>query len=139
MNLLVKASYRALESRPYLDKVDYAETAQIAFEDAGGHWNYWAGKMKMMLNIFLCANQIGSNSVYVLFIAKNIQPLIVHYGGPTMSNLDYRYYVLMVFPFMLAMCSIRTLKNLSMFSGITNIIQATGLGIIFYYLFSSKL
>jgi len=139
MNLLVRASYKALESRPYLDKVDYAETAQIAFEDAGGLWERCACKMKMMLNIFLCANQIGSNSVYVLFIAQNIKPLIVHYGGITMSTLDYRFYVLMVFPFMLAMCSIRSLKNLSMFSGVTNIVQATGLGIIFYYLFSSKL
>jgi len=139
MNLLVRASYKALESRPYLDKVDYAETAQIAFEDAGGLWERCACKMKMMLNIFLCANQIGSNSVYVLFIAQSIKPLIVHYGGITMSTLDYRFYVLMVFPFMLAMCSIRSLKNLSMFSGVTNIVQATGLGIIFYYLFSAKL
>jgi len=139
MNLLVRASYKALESRPNLDKVDYAETAQIALEEAGGRWERCATKMKTILNLFLCANQIGSNSVYVLFIAQNIKPLIVHYGGRAMENLNYRFYILMVYPFMLAMCSIRTLRHLSMFSGITNVVQATGLGIIFYYLFSSTL
>lgn len=135
MNMLVKASYEALKRRPHLEFVDYGETAEAAFEDAGGRWRSSADAFKKLLNIFLCANQIGSNAVYVLFIAQNIKPLIVHYSGSLMESLDYRYYILMVLPFMLIMCSVRTLKYMSVFSAACNIIQCVGLGIVFSYIF----
>ena len=39
--------------------------------------------------------------------------IIAHYGGPTMENLNYRFYILMVLPPMIAICSIRSLRYLS--------------------------
>lgn len=32
--------------------------------------------IRRLLNIFLCMSQIGSNAVYILFVAQNILPVI---------------------------------------------------------------
>ena len=41
--------------------MDYANTAEASFQDAGGRWINWAAFIRKVLNIFLCANQISSN------------------------------------------------------------------------------
>ena len=96
-------------------------------------------------------------AVYALFIAQNLQPIFVHFGGATFANLSDRVYIAMVLPFMIALCSIRNLRchkinkwtllcttcfclrYLSPFSILANVIQFVGLGIIFYYIFSTPL
>lgn len=55
--------------------LDYADTAEAAFSDAGGNWTKCAPLMRKVVNLFLCLSQVGSNAVYVLFIAQNIQPV----------------------------------------------------------------
>lgn len=141
MTLLVRAAHKALRKRDRrnIRYMDYADTAEASFADAGQPWAPYSRHIRKLLNIFLCASQISSNAVYTLFIAQNIKPLIVHYGGQTMDDLDYRYYILMILPFMLAMCSIRNLRYLSPFSILANFIQSVGLGIIFFYIFGSEL
>ena len=59
----------------------------------------------------VCLTQIGRNAVYALFIAQNLQPIFEQYGGAFFHNLNYRVYIAMVLPFMLAMCSIRNLRQ----------------------------
>jgi len=139
MHLLVRAAHKACKKRPTVKFMDYADTAQASFVDAGGKWTNWSNFIRKLLNIFLCASQISSNAVYALFIAQNIQPIIVHYGGDSVASLTYRHYLLMVLPFMLAMCLVKNLRYLSPFSIIANIIQSVGLGIIFYYIFNTGL
>ena len=41
--------------------MDYADTAEASFQDAGGRWVDWAPFIRKLLNIFLCASQISSN------------------------------------------------------------------------------
>ena len=79
--------------------------------DAGGFWPRWSLPMRKVINVFICLTQIGSNAVYALFIAQNLQPIFEHYGGDFFKNLNYRVYIAMVLPFMLAMCSIRNLRS----------------------------
>ena len=55
--------------------LDYADTAEAAFESAGGHWSRYSVFIRRLLNIFLCMSQIGSNAVYILFVAQNIMPV----------------------------------------------------------------
>ena len=57
--------------------LDYADTAEAAFLSAGGHWSRYSGHIRRLLNIFLCMSQIGSNAVYILFVAQNIMPVSV--------------------------------------------------------------
>ena len=55
--------------------MDYADTAEAAFECAGGRWSDYSVHIRRLLNIFLCMSQIGSNAVYILFVAQNILPV----------------------------------------------------------------
>ena len=57
--------------------LDYADTAEAAFLSAGGHWTRYSTHIRRLLNIFLCMSQIGSNAVYILFVAQNIMPVSV--------------------------------------------------------------
>ena len=41
--------------------MDYANTAEAAFQDAGGRWSNWSSFIRKLLNTFLCASQISSN------------------------------------------------------------------------------
>jgi len=139
MTLLVKAAHKACATRPHISFLDYADTAKASFIDAGGRWASWASFIRKLLNTFLCLSQLLSNAVYALFIAQNIKPIIAHYGGPTMEDLNYRFYVLMVLLPMIAICSIRSLRYLSPCSVVANVAQFMGLGIVFYYIFCEQL
>lgn len=55
--------------------LDYADTAEAAFLSAGGRWSRYSTHIRRLLNIFLCMSQIGSNAVYILFVAQNIMPV----------------------------------------------------------------
>ena len=55
--------------------LDYADTAEAAFVSAGGAWAKYSVFMRRLINIFLCMSQIGSNAVYILFVAQNILPV----------------------------------------------------------------
>ena len=48
---------------------------QAAFLDAGGRWANNSIHIRRLVNIFLCMSQIGSNAVYILFVAQNIMPV----------------------------------------------------------------
>ena len=48
---------------------------QAAFLEAGGGWASKSHHMRRLINIFLCMSQIGSNAVYILFVAQNIMPV----------------------------------------------------------------
>jgi len=139
MMLLVNAAHRACEKRQDVVFLDYADTARASFQDAGGRWVNWASFIRKLLNTFLFFSQLLSNAVYALFIAQNIKPIIAHYGGDTMENLNYRFYILMVLLPMLAICSIRSLRYLSPCSVVANAAQFMGLGIVFYYIFRDPL
>merc|ERR1719209_110907 len=112
MTLLVAAAHKALKKpeRRSVKFLDYADTAHAALKDASPGWARFAPHIRKLLNIFLCASQITSNAVYTLFIAKNIKPIIANYAGQTMDNLDHRYYILMILPFQLALCSVKNLR-----------------------------
>ena len=57
----ISISLKACKNRPNVKFMDYANTAEASFQDAGGRWVNWAAFIRKMLNIFLCANQISSN------------------------------------------------------------------------------
>ena len=123
MRMLVNAAHKACARRPNVTYLDYADTGEAAFLDAGGVWSGWSSILRQVINIFLCLMQIGSMAVYALFIAQNLQPIFEHYGGEVFQNLGNRVYIAMVLPFMIALCSIRNLRYLSPFSILANIIQ----------------
>ena len=134
MIMLVRASHKALKTRPSIECLDYAMTANAAFCDAGGLWEKYAVGTRRMINIMICICQVSYNSAYVLFISENIRPVLIYYGGITMQHLEHRYYILMLLPFMLLLCCVRDLRYMSPCSLVANVLQTAGIGILFYLL-----
>ena len=164
---LVREKYASLESVEIIMNsllsrdvkfLDYADTAEAAFVSAGGTWAKYSVFMRRLINIFLCMSQIGSNAVYILFVAQNILP--VRYLSLSLSldkiknismiqsqiveaylapGWNYRIYIgILILPVILV-CSIKNLKYLSPCSVLANILEFVGLGIIFFYIFDTKL
>merc|ERR1719154_648712 len=69
MHTLVIAAQKLVASRG-VEFLDYADTAEAAFLSAGGYWTRYSVFIRRLLNIFLCMSQIGSNAVYILFVAQ---------------------------------------------------------------------
>ena len=64
-----------LGDRLEVEFLDYGDTVEAIFYEAGGNWKKCAKFMKNLVNIFLCLTQISFNAVFVLFIAQNLQPV----------------------------------------------------------------
>merc|ERR1719347_2041709 len=78
--------------------MDYATTAEIAFLEAGGTWANISLHLKYLINSFLLLVQIGNNSVYILFVAQNLIPIV-----ESSFNLgwSYKLYLAVLFIFFL--------------------------------------
>jgi len=136
MHLLVSSAQKLVREKEQCQFLDYADTAEAAFVSAGGTWAKYSVFMRRLINIFLCMSQIGSNAVYILFVAQNILPIVEAHLAP---GWNYRIYIgLLVLPVILV-CSIKNLKYLSPCSVLANILEFVGLAIIFYYIFDTQL
>merc|ERR1711892_19068 len=135
MQTLVIAAQKLMAKRG-VDFLDYADTAEAAFLEAGGGWASKSHHMRRLINIFLCMSQIGSNAVYILFVAQNIMPIAETYFT---LGWNYRLYIALLLIPVIMICSIKNLKYLSPCSILANILEFVGLGIIFYYIFATPL
>jgi len=135
MHTLVIAAQKLVAKRG-VDFLDYADTAEAAFLEAGGGWASKSTHMRRLINIFLCMSQIGSNAVYILFVAQNIMPIVeTHFT----LNWNYRLYIAILLVPVILICSIKNLRYLSPCSILANILEFAGLGIIFYYIFATPI
>ncbi|RWS25056.1 proton-coupled amino acid transporter 1-like protein [Leptotrombidium deliense] len=89
---------------------------------------------KAIVNIFLLMTQIGFCCVYCIFIADNIRDFVKNVThGDVILNVDT--IMLAVYPIIVVLNFIRRLSHLAIASAAANILQVTGLAIIFYNLF----
>jgi len=135
MHTLVRSAQKMV-AKNQATFLDYADTAEAAFMEAGGVWASKAVFMRRLVNTFLCMSQIGSNAVYILFVAQNIMPIVETHFAP---NWNYRIYILILLIPVILICSIRNLRYLSPCSVLANILEFVGLAVIFYYIFSSPI
>jgi len=136
MHTLVISAQKMVNKRSDVDFLDYADTAEAAFLDAGGRWAKCSKHFGRLINVFLCMSQIGSNAVYILFVAQNILPVVENYLSP---GWNYRIYIAILLIPVTLTCMVRNLKYLSPLSVVANILEFVGLGIVFYYIFSTPL
>merc|ERR1711892_578725 len=135
MHTLVIAAQKLMAQRG-VEFLDYADTAEAAFLEAGGGWASKSHHMRRLIDIFLCMSQIGSNAVYILFVAQNIMPIAETYFD---LGWNYRFYIALLLIPVIMICSIKNLKYLSPCSILANILEFVGLGIIFYYIFATPI
>ena len=130
MHLLVRANNRlkALGRLPEGKEVlTYPDIMELTVRD---RFPRWSNAARNAITIFLCLTQFGFCCVYFVFVSKNLQLVCNHHLG----ELDYHWYMLIVLPLVVMICSLRDLKNLSILSVVANILQLTALGLMFVYL-----
>jgi proton-coupled amino acid transporter len=134
MHMLVRAAHR-LKSIGRLpegkDSLSYSDVMELTFKEAP-----WAAARKrsqlarLVINVFLCLTQFGFCCVYFVFVSQNLKMVIDHHVG----EYNYHVYMAIVLPFVMALCSIKDLKQLAPISVIANFIQILALGLTFFYL-----
>jgi len=134
-SILADAAQKLITVRD-IANMDYATTAEIAFLEAGGTWANISLHLKYLINSFLLLVQIGNNSVYILFVAQNLIPIV-----ESSFNLgwSYKLYLAVLFLPIILICSIRNLKFLSPLAIIANILELVGLALIFYFIFATPI
>lgn len=127
---------------PFLSYSDVAETSFATSQNP--RLRQASGTARRVIDIFLCITQLGFCCVYFVFISHNLQQvkadevtrelitsdqIFDHWYG----EINYHIYMAIILVPMLLLACIRNLKYLSPVSMLANILQFTGLGIIFYY------
>ena len=59
MKMLVRSAHKVLTSRPDKDFIDYGETAELAFRDAGGRWQKWLMNFIWAIRCASSAGHVG--------------------------------------------------------------------------------
>jgi proton-coupled amino acid transporter len=80
--------------------------------------------------VFLFITQFGFCTIYILFIARNLEQVLEHYVNWT---LPIRLYQVIVLFLVIPLTFIRTLRFLAPFSAIANVFMVVGLAIIMQY------
>ena len=130
MHLLVGNS-QELCRRTNLPFLSYSDVMETCFATSDNPLlRRWAGKARRVVEVFLCITQLGFCCVYFVFISQSMEQIFNHWYG----EMDYHLYMLIILVPMVLLACIRNLKYLSPVSMIANLLQFTGLAIIFYYL-----
>lgn len=86
---------------------------------------------RSILTAFLLAYQIGTGSVYVLFIAANIKKICDIY----IEEYNIRLYMTVILIPLIRLSHVKSLKQLATACKIANVFALGGFGIIMYYIF----
>jgi len=132
IHILVSSEYE-LCRRKRLPSLNYPETAQAAVMEGPLAIRRIAPFVPVICNIFLLCYQIGSCSIYIVFVAKNIQDVVDEYY----KGLDTAIYMYILLVPLILINLLRNLKYLAPLSSIANAVTLVSFVIIFYYLFKS--
>jgi len=134
--LLLVRSAQEITRRTGAVCLDYAEMASAIFNSVPPMKKY-ATSAKITVNTFLLLSQLGTFSVYTLFIAQNLEKTL----SSSSANLDwdYRIYLALSLPVTMAACSIRDITRLSWLMVLANLSEFYIIAVVFYYLFRNPL
>ncbi|XP_073974036.1 proton-coupled amino acid transporter-like protein acs isoform X2 [Rhodnius prolixus] len=130
IHILVKCSH-ILCRRMKVPSLGFADVAEVAFMAGPPAIRKFSTLARAIINLFLVIDLLGCCCVYIVFVAKNIRPVVELY----LPGHDLHWYMLALLPLLILMNLIRNLKFLAPFSMIANILIGTSLGIILYYIF----
>lgn len=128
MNILI-ASHNKLCDRFNYESLDYDQVAALGLA-CGPKWSRRMAKWAhVVVTSFLMFTQIGFCCVYTLFTVENIQVAMFN-----LFKVDYstNTYLLIVFPIIGLISCTSNLKHLARFSTLANVLQFSGLALIFF-------
>ncbi|CAM9161192.1 unnamed protein product [Ascophyllum nodosum] len=115
MWMLVRSKYRVVEIRGRHDRgpVTYADVCHEALGKVG----------LVAVETALVASQAGFSTAYLVFIARNLNALFSFHKAPV---------ILLCLPGLVALCLIKHLKYLAPFSLVAEVVNLTGLAVVFF-------
>ncbi|CEG44818.1 amino acid auxin permease family [Plasmopara halstedii] len=87
-------------------------------------------KGKMLIDVFLVGTQLGICCVYFTFVATNINVVLPE---RIQNVVNERQLVFAIFPALLLLSWVRTLRRITPFSSLANFAVLVGITIVFYY------
>ncbi|XP_055941372.1 proton-coupled amino acid transporter 1-like isoform X2 [Argiope bruennichi] len=131
MHLLVISS-KTLARKVGVTSLDYSSTAELAFKLGPAKVQSLASFARFCVNTMLMLTQFGFCCVYFLFVSTSIYEVVRNLHGS--SPLSPHAYMAIVLPIMILFNFIRSLRRLSPFSSIANVLQSAGLIMVLYFL-----
>ncbi|GFY75116.1 hypothetical protein TNIN_101232 [Trichonephila inaurata madagascariensis] len=132
MHLLVISS-KTLARKLGCTSLDYSSTAEQAFRLGPARVQRFASFARFCVNTMLMLTQFGFCCVYFLFVSTSLYEVVKNLSGST--PISAHGYMGILLPLMMLFNFIRSLRTLSPFSSIANVLQSSGLIMVFYYLF----
>ncbi|CAG0879965.1 unnamed protein product [Darwinula stevensoni] len=130
MHILVNCCH-VLCNRTLKTTMSYADVTEYSFKMGPEKMQRYSQLARRTVNAFLLITQLGFCCVYFVYVAANIQVLMkAHF------QLEWKiqvYMAILLVPFIF-LSFVRSLKFLSPFSMIANLLMAVGIGIIFSFL-----
>lgn len=133
VHILVKCAH-TLCRRRQIPALGFADIAETAFLDGPEQLIKYSRLVRFLINSFLVVDLLGCCCVYIVFVATNVRQVVEHYCPDL--DLDIRVYIVMLLIPLILINLIRSLKFLTPFSLIANILMAVGVVITFYYIFT---
>ncbi|GIY54168.1 hypothetical protein CEXT_466891 [Caerostris extrusa] len=133
MHLLVICS-KTLARKLGCTSLDYSSTAEQAFRLGPARIQKFAPFARFYVNTMLMLTQFGFCCVYFLFVSTSLYEVVRNLSGST--PISIHGYMGILLPLMVLYNFIRSLRRLSPFSSIANVLQSAGLVMVFYYLLS---
>ncbi|XP_064482211.1 proton-coupled amino acid transporter 1-like isoform X2 [Ornithodoros turicata] len=132
MHVIVKCNH-ILSRKLGCRSLDFAGVAENAFSLGPQSFRKFSGAARAAVNVFLLLTQFGFCCVYFVFVAASIQEML---KGMDASLTDVNIYICLgiTLPFMVLYNFIRSLRMLAYASTIANVLQITGMALIFYNL-----
>lgn len=102
--------------------------APMSFGDVGRE--ILGPKGKLLIDVFLVGTQLGICCVYFTFVATNIHVVLPQ---SLQDAINERQIIFAIFPVLLMLSWVRTLRRITPFSGLANFAVLSGIAIVFYY------
>ncbi|KAG7379200.1 hypothetical protein PHYPSEUDO_008897 [Phytophthora pseudosyringae] len=102
--------------------------APMSFGDVGRE--ILGPKGKLLIDVFLVGTQLGICCVYFTFVATNIHVVLPE---SLQDAVNERQLIFAIFPILLMLSWVRTLRRITPFSGLANFAVLSGIAIVFYY------
>ncbi|XP_067012180.2 proton-coupled amino acid transporter-like protein CG1139 isoform X2 [Anabrus simplex] len=134
VHILVKSS-QVLSNRVKATSLDFAETAEKAFETGPVALRPYAHKAKLFVNVALIATYYSVSCVYVVFIAQSAQQLVFSYL-PEYKDVDLRVYMAILLVPLLVLSLPSNLKFLVPFSTVANFMIVGSFVVVLYFVFT---
>ncbi|XP_056631253.1 proton-coupled amino acid transporter-like protein CG1139 [Diorhabda sublineata] len=131
IHLLIKCEYE-LCKRKKIPVMTYPATAEAALQEGPEFFQKFSSAAPHMVNMFLLVYQLGTGTVYTVFIGENIKEVLSCHG----IIIDSRWVMLAALIPLILINYVRNLKYLAPLSTFANFVTIASFGIIGYYMFS---